>query len=306
MVCIVFVSLFLVQPFELIAQSNSQEGSNNGISVSPVKVQRNYKGNDKDKITFTLLNNEDKDIDLFITLKSFKLLNNNQEIFFEPTIEETVLNWIRNFKNSIILKSKEKTEYTLELNISGDSNPGGYLFGIFFETHGNNSEETKVSETIIKQSIGIPLIINVAGVQGISYGQVSLDSYDISYNMLTNSVPISSVVLNNSNQIITPTGVTTLIKKWGIGPDVLSNSFNSEGRLVNSFSLRTFTSEILLPQFTIGEYEANLDFLYGLENNVYSQKNTIIIIPIWIPGIILLIVLFFFFKVRVKYLNSES
>lgn len=295
------------QPIIIPVYAQPENQSNgNGISVSPVKVQRNFKGNDKDNLNFTLLNNEDQDIKLSVTLKSFKLLNNNQEISFDTTIDETVLNWIRNFKNSVILKPKEKTEYKLELNIPGDTKPGGYLFGIFFETQGKFSGDSIKSETIIKQSIGVPVIVNIAGVEGISYGQITLDSYDVNYNIITNSVDFFVVILNNSNQIITPTGVITIKKIFGTGPEELTSSFNSDGKLVNAFSLRSFTKEVLLNRFTFGRFEAKLDFLYGLENNVYSQTVTIWIIPIGIPIILLIVILLILFKLRARKLSSED
>lgn len=307
LVIITLIISVFAQPLiiPIYAQSGTQSNGN-GISVSPVKIQRNFKGNDKDTLNFTLLNNEDQDIKLSVTLKSFKLLNNNQEISFDTTIDETVLNWIRNFKNSVVLKPKEKTEYKLELNIPGDTKPGGYLFGIFFETQGKFSGDYIKSETIIKQSIGVPVIVNIAGVEGISYGQITLDSYDVSYNIITNSVDFSVVILNNSNQIITPTGVITIKKVFGTGPEELTSSFNSDGKLVNAFSLRSFTKEVLLNRFTFGRFEAKLDFLYGLENNVYSQTVSIYIIPIGIPVIILVVILLIIFKLRARKLSSED
>lgn len=272
----------------------------NGISISPIKVQKNYKGNDSEKVLITLLNNESEEVVLGVSLRSFKLINNNQEILFDESIDETILNWIRNFKNTIVLKPKERYEYTLDLAINPETPPGGYLFTLLFETITNSNNNLSETKTSIKQSIGIPFIINVAGVQGISYGDISLDTFDVGYNYISNGVNYSITVLNNSNQIITPTGVITLNRKFGFGPDVLNSDFNSEGRIVNSFSLRNYTKDIYFNQLVLGEYEVSLNFLYGLENNVYTQKSRIFVIPIWLIVIILGIIIFTVRKLKRK------
>lgn len=272
----------------------------NGISISPIKVQKNYKGNDSEKVLITLLNNESEEVVLGVNLRSFKLINNNQEILFDESIDETILNWIRNFKNTIVLKPKERYEYTLDLAINPETPPGGYLFTLLFETITNSNNNLSETKTSIKQSIGVPFIINVAGVQGISYGDISLDKFDVGYNYISNGVNYSITVLNNSNQIITPTGVITLNKKFGFGPDVLNSDFNTEGRIVNSFSLRNYTKDIYFNQLVLGEYEVSLNFLYGLENNVYTQKSRIFVIPIWLIVIVLGIIIFTVRKLKRK------
>lgn len=277
---------------------NADEG--NGISVSPIKIQKNYKGNDSEKVLITLLNNESEEVVLGVNLRSFKLINNNQEILFDESIDETILNWIRNFKNTVVLKPKERYEYPLELVINPDTPPGGYLFTLLFETITDNNNSINETKTSIKQSIGVPFIVNVAGVQGISYGDISLDTFDIGYNYISNGINYSVTILNNSNQIITPTGVITLKKQFGIGPDVLNSEFNSEGRIVNSFSLRNYTKDIYFNQLVLGQYEVSLNFLYGLENNVYTQKSRVFIIPIWLIIIILGIIIFIIRKLKRK------
>jgi len=290
--------------FKVDAQVEQQ--TVNGISVSPIRIQRNYKGNDKDIINFTLLNNEDTDTTLSVTVRSFKLINNNQDISFDTTVEETILNWIRNFKNSIFLQPKEKAEYNLELNIGGDTKPGGYLFAIFFETQGKDNGENN-TEALIKQSIGVPLIINVVGVAGISYGEISIDTFDVSYNIFSNNIQSSVTILNNSNQIITPAGLFTIKKLNGLGPDEMTSSFNQQDKIINSFSLRTYDKDIALEnRFVVGEYEVTLNFLYGLENNVFTQKTRIWIIPFWIPILICIIIFVIYKASRKRKLKSAD
>jgi hypothetical protein len=270
--------------------SAQQDVIGNGISVTPIRVQRNYKGNDKDVINFTLLNNENNPIDLSVTVKSFKLINNNLDVVFDSTVDETILNWIRNFDNLLTLNSKERVEYSLELNINADTPPGGYLFAIFFESQGENTSQN--TEAVIKQSIGVPIIINIAGVAGISYGEISLSNFFVNYSLLSNSINTDITILNNSNQIITPAGVIKAKRLNGIGPDEVEVSFNNEGKIINSFSLRSYN--IALPlnnRLAFGEYEVELNFLYGLENNVYTQKTKVWVIPPWSILIVVLILI---------------
>lgn len=296
LVLLTLTTFVLFKDINLIYAQDSfdqvQSVSGNGISVGPIRVQRNYKVNDQDLITFTLLNNESTEQKVSVTVKSFKLINNAQDIVFDENIDDTVLEWIRNFQNRLVLQPKEKTDYKLELNITPETLPGGYLFGIFFESVGANSESSDSSNTVIRQRIGVPIIVNIAGVAGVTYGDVVLDTFDARYSLLSNLIRVNITILNNSNQIITPVGAVTVKKIWGIGADEIVNNFNARGLIINSFSIRSFDRDINFNEFTLGAFKVKLDFLYGLENNVGSKSVDIFVFPLWfIIALLILIVL---------------
>lgn len=276
---------------------NLQAQEGNGISVSPTRVQRNYKINDSESVNLTLLNNESIPVNVNVNLKSFKLINNNQEIKFELSPEEEVLNWIKDFNNNFTINPKERFNYSLNLEIDPGTKPGGYLFSLLFEIRTDSSNEGESSTKII-QSVGVPFVINVSGITGASYGQISLDSFNLNYDFISNSIPYSVSVFNNSNQIITPIGVTKLKKNFGFGPEQITKDFNNDARIVSSFSIRNFIDKINLDQSVLGEYEVSINFLYGLENNVYTSKTKIFILPLWVIGLLIFIIVLVIFKLK--------
>lgn len=295
-----FVSIGIISAQEIeepISEGNLITG--NGISVTPVKIQRNYSLGESDTIDITLLNNEEFPLTIGVNIKSFKLINNNQNLFFEKYPEDSILSFINNFENRITLEPKQRYNYKLNLTIPNTTLPAGYSFALMFESIGSNTVE-EGSNALIKQSVAVPILINIAGVKGITFGELTIDSIETSYNLLSNSVYYQVVLKNNSNQYLTPIGIASLLKNSSasFGPDKVDSNFNRKGLVVSPFSSRVFSSEIYLNQLTFGEYQFSLNILYGLENNVVTNNQSVFIIPIYLIIIIGVIVIIIFKKVR--------
>ncbi len=291
---IIRISFYLIILATFFPFTSVRAEENKGLHVSPTRIIDSANANGLKTINFTLVHKGDRATSYDIRFKSFELINNNFEIKFQDTLDPDVEKWILNKDSNILLEPDKPKEFELKLQIPSNASNQGYSFAIFFESQSLADDK----HTVIRQSIGIPVILNIeSAILGESSDAgLIVRKFETNKIQFLNNVNFDILIENAGKFFAVPIGSLEITKELGIGENTKSD-FNDEKKVISANSSRSFTQVVNLSQYSIGKFKAKFYFVYGSTNRVEVAEYEFWVLPWWFIIIVILIVIFLVFKV---------
>ncbi len=293
---LIIILVLTLNPVSVLAQIQPQTQTKNsiGLLVSPSQYNTSINNGEQKKFDFTLLQDIGTDLNLTIQVKTFTLVNNNEDLIINEDPNELLTSWVKLNPKSITLASDQITHYSINIEIPEKIPSGSYNLAIVFAVNSKTTKHQNI--TSINYRIVVPVIVTVVNkVLGISEG-ASISKLDaIPLISLNGNTTIVAEITNSGSTHIIPRGVLEIENLWGFNFEKQSLGLNTEKKIVTSDSTRKF--DTILENLPLGRYKVTLNTVYGLNNKVIAAETYFYVIPWWIILIFISIVGFIFYKI---------
>jgi hypothetical protein len=276
-----------------------QSVDSNGLKITPVRAELTLDKGKSQTVTITVENVTSSKAMLKPIVNDFVaddsesgepriLLNENERApgnSFKDLVDNKKL-------SNIALDSKQRAEVKVTVAVPANAASGGYYGAVRFAP----ADSVTAKNVAMTASVGTIFLIKVPG--NITE-KVSLASFGVSHGSskgpLFNSGPISAVsrFKNEGNVHVQPFGRINLSKNGKLVESIEINKTEPRSNVLPG-SIRKFDTP-----FTkvgrLGRYTVEGNFGYGSEGQLISAKATFYVIPYWLIGAVVLLILFAIF-----------
>ncbi len=268
----------------------AQEADQVSLTMSPQLIEVTANPGDEPIVnTIRITNNSDLPVELLATPQN--IVPTGEEGGSVPTEDETSFSlaaWITVEPEAVSVAPNTTQDFTVTIAVPGNAEPGGHYGTVTFETVPGDSTEGAGASVVQRLA---PVIL--ASVAGDIVEEGGIESFASTKSFWTNEKPILfETRLNNTGNVhYKPTGTITI--KNMFGNEV--TKIVVEERNVLPDTIRKLETEWSDPGFAVGRYTAELDLVYGEDDNQIHAETTFIIFP-WqtiLPIAVVVIVLLF-------------
>lgn len=290
----------------VLAQSTTSGG--HGFQISPVLVELNGDPGKQYTINIKLKNVTPNTLATKFQVNDFgaKGENGDPEIFLDEREKSTysLKSWVDDIP-SYTLKSQESKTIPVTINISSNAEPGGHYGVVRFTGVAPELVKDK-SEVALSGSIGTLLLVRVSGdVKVNATVEEFFTAQKTKKSSFFETGPITFVerIKNTGNVHIKPTG--SVVVKDMFGKTKANLKVNDPPSNVLPDSIRRFEQQ-LNKKWMFGRYTADLSLAYGTTGQVMISQLVFWVIPWKFISVVvlLLIALFFVFKLIIKKYNA--
>lgn len=293
------------------------------MTISPVRYE--IAGNPGETVTkeMTIINEDNATVTYYSSFANFEAQGETGSAsFVEP--KEDIGTWITTEQSVSLLPGEQKT-IPFSITIPANAEPGGHFGVIFWGTSPENNTDGK--QLAVSAKTGLLVLLSVGGDVKEAGGLLSFSTLDKKF--WYNSLPVTFTYRfnNDGGDRIKPQGQIQIrdtvflpTKKLNANPvngNILPNStrkFNvdwvkytepSDSPVINSAVKKFFHTAIYQwRNFAVGLYSANLDLVYGLQQQHAKDKVFFFVFPWQLLICLIVIITIIYFggkKIIIKY-----
>lgn len=284
------------------------------LTISPVKIETSGDPGQVLNGEFELINEQNEDKTFYSSTANFEARGESGAPYFLPDSSSGLASWIK-VPESIFLKAGEKKSVSFTIEIPQDAEPGGHFAAIFWGTAPPQKGEKQ--QVAIGGKLGVLILLSVNGEIKEEGGLLEFKTNE--GRKVFTSLPITFYYRfsNSGNERIKPAGELRIKNFLGFTTVVIDanrRDGNVLPRSTRKFEITWFDKNqdrLAVPSslnlnkedlgffdaakkqwnnFAFGPYKAELNLVYGRENNVAKSSIWFFVFP-WQLLIIVFVVL---------------
>jgi hypothetical protein len=258
-----------------------------GLTISPPLAELTINAGESSTQTIQITNPGTKSMEVYPLVMDFRAKGETGEPeFYLPSKGEEkffLSSWIKFSQSKISINPGQLVDFTYQINIPKDAEPGGHYGTIFFATQPPELGKG-VSQVAITSMVGSLLLVKVPGVITESG---TLQEFSVKKFYLKPPVVFTVKIANLGNIHFKPQGEIT-IKNWR-GKEIDKLSINQTGGNVLPNSVRKFEEKYDPNKTLVGRYSADLRVVYGAEGKVLTGELMFWVLPWWAIAIAVIV-----------------
>ena len=283
---LILVATALVFFFGFGAAQAAQQGDE-GLTLSPPLKELTLNPGETSTQTLTLTNPTSKLVELYPKIMDFGAKDETGQPTFtqvgETSSKFSLSSWILLSTSKIALTTNQVVQYSYEIKVPLNAEPGGHYGSVLFATE-PPKPEGNTSKVVLGSMVGSLVLVRVPG-DIVENGTV----VDFSVNKgiyLDNKVIFDTRISNTGNTHFRPAGDILIRNMFGRVVDDIK--VNSEGGNVLPETIRKFDYQWSSKSILFGPYTAEIKLVYGESSKTLDARTAFWILPIWILVILLL------------------